>query len=105
MHYRDPGLQCKERNMLRLLVCIWLLLSSSAFAQKQVTLQASDGLSVSADVYTISTATNATWIVLAHQAGASRGEYRTIAPRLNKLGYNAIALDQRSGRAFDRHQP
>ena len=38
--------------------------------------------------------------MLAHQAGASRDEYRTIAQRLNKLGYNAIALDQRSGLAF-----
>ena len=86
--------------MLRLLICLWVLLPSSALAQKQVTLQASDGLTVSADIYTASTAADATWIVLAHQAGASRGEYRTIAPRLNKLGYNAIALDQRSGRAF-----
>lgn len=86
--------------MLRLLICFWVLLPSSALAQKQVTLQASDGLTVSADIYTASTAADATWIVLAHQAGASRGEYRTIAPRLNKLGYNAIALDQRSGRAF-----
>ncbi|MGI9478610.1 MAG: alpha/beta hydrolase, partial [Hyphomicrobiaceae bacterium] len=43
---------------------------------------------------------DATWIVLAHQAGSSRGEYRTIAPRLNKLGFNAIAIDQRSGKAF-----
>jgi len=34
-------------------------------------------------------------------AGASRGEYRDIAPTLNKLGYATLAVDQRSGRAFN----
>ena len=69
-------------------------------AQEKITITASDGLAVTADVYRAMPAEDATWIVLAHQAGSSRGEYRTIAPRLNKLGFNAIALDQRSGRTF-----
>ncbi len=71
-----------------------------ARALEAVTLQAADGLKVTADVYRAHDGGDATWIVLAHQAGSSRGEYRTIAPKLNALGYNAIALDQRSGRAF-----
>lgn len=36
-------------------------------------------------------------IILCHQAGSSRGEYKDIAPTLNDLGFNCIALDQRSG--------
>ncbi|MEM8975296.1 MAG: hypothetical protein AAGD43_24815, partial [Pseudomonadota bacterium] len=86
--------------MLRLLLFVWIVISSPALAQQQITLRAADGLVVTADVYQTKQASNAIWIVLAHQAGASRGEYRTIAPRLNELGYNAVALDQRSGRAF-----
>ena len=71
-----------------------------ATAREEVTLKASDGLAISADVYRVSAAADAPWIVLAHQAGSSRGEYREIAPRLNQFGFNAVAIDQRSGKAF-----
>lgn len=40
-------------------------------------------------------------IVLFHQAGYSRGEYRTIAPKLGELGFNALAVDARSGEAAE----
>ena len=57
-----------------------------------------DGLQVTADLYFIKESNAETpMIVLCHQAGWSRGEYREIAPRLNKLGFNCIAIDQRSG--------
>ncbi|MEO8845462.1 MAG: dienelactone hydrolase family protein [Kofleriaceae bacterium] len=59
---------------------------------------AGDGVTVTADVYAPLPAT-APFIVLFHQAGYSRGEYRTIAPRLNQLGFNAMAVDARSGEA------
>jgi alpha-beta hydrolase superfamily lysophospholipase len=36
-------------------------------------------------------------IILCHQAGWSRGEYNEIAPKLNAIGYNCLAIDQRSG--------
>ncbi|MEJ2375257.1 MAG: alpha/beta hydrolase [Pseudolabrys sp.] len=36
-------------------------------------------------------------VLLFHQAGANGAEYATIAPRLNALGFNALAVDQRSG--------
>ena len=42
------------------------------------------------------------FIVLCHQAGWSRGEYREIAPRLNELGFNCVAIDQRSGGTVNR---
>ena len=37
------------------------------------------------------------FIVLCHQAGWSRGEYLEIAPQLNAMGFNCMAIDQRSG--------
>ena len=87
-------------RVIGLLATLLVLLGPVAAAQERTTLEAGDGLAVTADIYRINTDKNANWIVLAHQAGSSRGEYRTIAPRLNKLGYNAIALDQRSGAGF-----
>jgi len=36
-------------------------------------------------------------IVMCHQASYSRGEYQEIAVTLNSLGFNCIAIDQRSG--------
>lgn len=36
-------------------------------------------------------------ILLFHQAGSSKDEYATIAPRLVDAGYSALAIDQRSG--------
>lgn len=40
-------------------------------------------------------------IVLCHQANYSRGEYQEIAVTLNGLGFNCIAIDQRSGNAVN----
>ncbi len=59
---------------------------------------AGDGVTITGEVYAPHPAT-APFIVLFHQAGYSRGEYRTIAPRLNQLGFNAMAIDARSGHA------
>ena len=88
--------------MIRLIVALLVAAAaiSAASARESVTLKAADGLAVTADVYRAHSSPNAPWIVLAHQAGSSRGEYREIAPRLNQLGFDAIALDQRSGRRF-----
>jgi dienelactone hydrolase len=36
-------------------------------------------------------------VLLFHQAGSSKGEYRDIAPKLQAMGYNALAIDQRAG--------
>ncbi|CAN5903451.1 hypothetical protein BH11MYX2_BH11MYX2_28310 [soil metagenome] len=59
---------------------------------------AADGVMVTIDVYAPNSATSPV-IVLFHQAGYSRGEYRTIAPRLTLLGFNAMAVDARAGEA------
>ena len=56
-----------------------------------------DGLEVTADLYLAHEDRHTPFIVLCHQAGWSRGEYREIAPKLNELGFNCMAIDQRSG--------
>lgn len=61
-----------------------------------VTFPSADGLDVTADLYWAGSA-DAPFIILFHQARYSRGEYLEIAPKLNALGYNCLALDQRSG--------
>lgn len=80
------------------------LLTVSAFMTsahaEQVSFKAADGLEITADLQKPEGAYS-TAIVLFHMAGASRGEYRDIAPVLNKLGYATLAVDQRSGSAFN----
>ena len=61
-----------------------------------ITFASKDGLTITADLYKIADE-NAPYIILFHQAFSSRGEYKTIAPRLNSLGFNCLAVDQRSG--------
>ena len=63
---------------------------------RAITFPSEDGLLISADLY-VPHSHIAPFILLFHQAGFSRGEYREIAPRLNKMGFNVMAIDQRSG--------
>ncbi len=56
---------------------------------------AADGLPVTATLF--KKEDSATWIVLCHQAGFSRGEYAEIAPKLMALGFNCMAVDARAG--------
>lgn len=84
--------------MLRSSLIIAFLLSAminKSVAQQTVTFEAKDGLTITADLYVSSTSNP--YIILLHQAGYSRGEYREIAPKLVNLGYNCLAIDQRSG--------
>ena len=72
--------------------------NKATFQGKTITFKAADGVTITADLY-MTANKNAPMIVLHHQAGYSRGAYRPIAPKLNKLGFNCLALDQRSGNA------
>lgn len=54
-----------------------------------------DGLPVTATISEISE--SAPYILLCHQAGFSRGEYLETQEWLNSLGFNTLAIDQRSG--------
>jgi pimeloyl-ACP methyl ester carboxylesterase len=58
------------------------------------------GLEARADLYEPATKSS-TLILLFHQAGWSRGEYREIAPKLVGLGYRVMAVDQRSGKGVN----
>lgn len=62
---------------------------------KTFTFKSLDSLTVTADIYHVSK--DKPVMVLCHQAGFSRGEYKTTAPIFNTLGYNCIAVDLRSG--------
>jgi len=64
-----------------------------------VWLTAEDGVAVRGDLYAQGDEEKKTApiVLLFHQAGASRAEYDEIAPRLNRLGFTALAIDQRSG--------
>ena len=82
-----------------------LLLSTTAVAANGVEFPSADGLTITADLYLVSSsATSQTrhpMVVLFHQAGWSRGEYKEIAPRLNQMGFNALAVDLRSGKSVN----
>jgi pimeloyl-ACP methyl ester carboxylesterase len=63
---------------------------------KSVDFPTTGGIQGRADVYPAKDK-SATLVLLFHQAGWSRGEYRQIAPKLVKAGYRVMAVDQRSG--------
>ena len=67
---------------------------------KEIEFPAEDGLTITAEMYGPH-GISAPWVVVAHQARWSRGEYRESAPRFNALGFNVLALDQRSGEAVN----
>ena len=78
------------------LLALSLALARTLKAQEHVALTASDGVKVYGDFYPAARKSDA-YILLFHQAGSNRGEYAPIAPRLAKLGFNCLAIDQRSG--------
>jgi alpha-beta hydrolase superfamily lysophospholipase len=60
-----------------------------------VMFHAADGLPVSADLHSVPN--SRAFLVLCHRSHFHRGEYVEIAPRLAQLGYDCLAIDQRSG--------
>ena len=90
-----------SRLILRcLLMLVGVVATSSiparaAAAAASVSFKAKDGVVVHGSYYR---ATHPkALILLFHQAGSSKDEYATIAPRLVDAGYSALAIDQRSG--------
>jgi dienelactone hydrolase len=84
--------------------------AEAAAIAEPLLLKASDGVIVHGLYY--EAANPKALILLFHQAGSSKEEYATIAPRLLKAGFSALAIDQRAGdgmfgtnetaKAFDR---
>ena len=68
------------------------------YQPEKVEFKAADGLSINGNLYNIGKDKPA--ILLCHQAGYNRIEYEDIAPKLNEMGYNCLAVDLRSGGNF-----
>lgn len=68
---------------------------AKAQAPQPVELKAPDGVTVFGTYYPA--AAPKALILLFHQAGSSSGEYAAIAPRLQREGFAALAIDQRVG--------
>jgi len=73
-----------------------IFISFQNIAQEKIVFESADGLKIAADLY-VTNPENSPFIILFHQARWSRGEYQEIAPKLSKLGFNSMAIDQRSG--------
>ncbi len=89
--------------MKTLIMLIFISLLSSSMAQNPETIHfaSADMLELTADLYIINPDKSTSFIVLFHQAAWSRGEYLETAPRLNKMGFNVMAVDLRSGGAVN----
>jgi len=81
----------------RIAILAAVMAAPALSAYETVRFKAFDGIEITADVYRVNDDLSTPFILLFHQAGYSRGEYRDVAPRLNKLGYNCMAVDLRSG--------
>jgi dienelactone hydrolase len=78
---------------------IWLnilnLIVMDAFSQRTITFPSLDKLPITADLY--ESKDTYPFILLFHQAGYSRGEFKETAVKFAKFGYNCLAVDLRSG--------
>lgn len=77
------------------LMCLAMIAPAPSNAQLTVTFPSADSLTVTADWYPVSDEFPS--ILLCHQNRFSRGEYQETALRLNKFGFNCLAIDQRVG--------
>lgn len=62
-----------------------------------ITRKLPDGIVMTGDLYRASDGASKPVLVCMHMTGSSRGEYRTIAPRMTTLGVNVLAVDLRCG--------
>src|SRR6185295_20180637 len=79
-----------------LLILLAAFSASGISAQQTITFPSPDGITITADLYEVDSSSPV--ILLCHQARYSRGEYIETAKRLNKFGFNCLAIDQRSGK-------
>jgi pimeloyl-ACP methyl ester carboxylesterase len=90
MHVMPPA------RLIRWICLLLSCLPALALAGEPVTLHASDGVAVYG---TLDRAQphGSSIILLFHQARANRHEYDDVVPALRKLGFDTLAIDQRSG--------
>ncbi|MFK7816240.1 MAG: alpha/beta hydrolase [Gammaproteobacteria bacterium] len=83
--------------LIATLACMY---SENSFADT-ILIKSNDEVNITATTYIVNDEPKTPIIVLFHQAGWSRGEYIDIAPKLNQLGFNCIAVDLRSGESIN----
>lgn len=81
------------KKLIALVVCSFIM--KSPMAQLKLSFPSLDGLDITADWYPVNS--EMPIILLCHQAGSSRGEFSETALKLNKFGFNCMAVDLRSG--------
>ncbi len=89
------------RKQLLLTILLMVTVSIAETSSETITFYSNDSLKITADLYRQNDEKMTPFIVLFHQAGWSRGEYLEIAPNLNQLGFNCMAIDQRSGNSVN----
>lgn len=77
-------------------VILFLSLVVFGYAQTEQMIPSLDGVLIHGKLYE-STVQNSKVMLLCHQAEYSKGEYNETAPKLKKMGYTCLAIDQRSG--------
>lgn len=70
---------------------------------QRIEFPSSDRLPIAANLY-YQTSNKGSFIVLCHMAEFNKSEYRDIARKLFKEGYNCLAIDQRSGGATSGYE-
>ncbi len=84
-----------DRYVFHMILFLGMGMSTAVKAQLKVLFPSKDELMITADWYPVSSKLPV--ILLCHQNGFSRGEYTETALRLNKFGFNCLAIDQRVG--------
>ena len=72
--------------MKKLLAIFFIIIPLITTGQEMVFITSSDGLKITADFY--QSDPFQPYMIFMHQARSSRGEYKEIAPRFVKMGYN-----------------
>lgn len=89
-------MKIKIEAIVLLLFAAVVLQTNVVKAKDIISFASGDGIKITADLYLVEK-NDAPFIILFHQARYSRGEYSETAKEFNKLGYNCMAVDQRSG--------
>jgi dienelactone hydrolase len=87
------------KNLARILISLVAAscsMNALILSQELINFNAADGTQVFAELYSTGN-TSQPIVLLFHQANANKAEYSDIAPRLVEAGFNALAVDQRSG--------
>jgi len=72
-----------------------MLSSYDVIRRSTIRFSSSDNLEITADEYVVSA--DSPYLILLHEQGSSRGEFRAIAQRLCKMDLNCLAVDVRNG--------